>query len=77
MFTPHNLDTDQWMAAAKSMGAKYAVFVASHCDGFSNWPTEAEVDGIKYTYSVKAAPWRDGKGDIVRDFINVKGNKET
>ena len=54
-FAPDNLDTDQWLAAAKSMGAKYAVLVAKHCTGFSLWPTDV------HDYSVKNSPYKDGK----------------
>ena len=63
VFNPSKLNTDQWVLAAKDAGAKYAVLVAKHCTGFSLWPTEA------HEYSVKNIPWRNGKGDIVRDFI--------
>lgn len=63
VFNPKELDTDQWIAAAKSAGAKYAVLVAKHCSGFSLWPTKA------HSYSVASSPWRGGKGDIVADFI--------
>ena len=63
VFTPTELDTDQWIATAKAAGATYAVLVAKHCSGFSLWPTEA------HGYSVKSSPWRDGKGDIVADFF--------
>ena len=63
IFNPTMLDTDQWLSTAVAAGAKYAVLVAKHCSGFSLWPTEA------HDYSVKSAPWRDGKGDIVGDFI--------
>lgn len=63
VFNPSKLDTDQWIRAAKAAGAKYAVLVAKHCSGFSLWPTAA------HEYSVKHSPWRDGKGDIVADFI--------
>lgn len=63
IFNPTMLDTDQWLSTAAAAGAKYAVLVAKHCSGFSLWPTEA------HDYSVKSAPWRDGKGDIVGDFI--------
>lgn len=62
-FNPTELNTDQWLDAASKIGAKYAVLVAKHCCGFSLWPTEA------HGYSVKNSPWRDGQGDIVRDFI--------
>ena len=60
VFRPANVDTDRWMEAAKSAGARYAVLVAKHHDGFALWPT-AQTD-----YSVKKSPWLDGKGDLVR-----------
>lgn len=63
-FNPANLDTDQWVEVAKSMGAKYAVFVAKHCTGFLSWQSDA------YPYGVRQTNWREGKGDIVRDFVN-------
>jgi alpha-L-fucosidase len=63
IFNPKELDTDQWIESAKSAGATYAVLVAKHCSGFSLWPTKA------HPYSVKRTPWRDGKGDIVKDFV--------
>jgi alpha-L-fucosidase len=63
LFNPKKLDTDQWMEAAKGMGAKYAVLTAKHQDNFCLWPTEA------YDYSVKLSKWRKGKGDVVTDFI--------
>src|SRR5437588_7558022 len=34
-FNPAHVDTDQWMQAAKAGGAKYAVLVAKHHDGFA------------------------------------------
>ena len=62
-FNPTDLSTDQWLETAQRLGAKYAVLVAKHCSGFSLWPTEA------HDYSVKNCPWKDGKGDLVADFI--------
>ena len=64
IFNPKELDTDQWIKAVKAAGATYAVLVAKHCSGFSLWPTKA------HPYSVKNTPWRNGEGDIVRDFIH-------
>ena len=63
IFNPKELDTDQWIRAAKSMGATYVVLVAKHCSGFSLWPTKA------HPYSVKNTPWRNGQGDILKDFM--------
>lgn len=34
------LDTDAWVAAAKSAGMKYIVFTSKHHDGFSMWDTK-------------------------------------
>lgn len=64
MYNPTKLDTDQWMEAAKAMGAKYAVFVAKHCSGFLQWQSDL------YPYGVKQSSWRNGKGDVVRDFVS-------
>ncbi|WP_339710679.1 alpha-L-fucosidase [uncultured Kriegella sp.] len=63
VFNPGKLDTDQWIRSAKAAGATYAVLVAKHCSGFSLWPTKA------HEYSVKNSPWKNGQGDIVKDFI--------
>ena len=63
VYNPVELDTDQWMEAAKAIGAKYAVFVAKHCSGFLQWQTDI------YPYGVKQTKWRNGKGDVVRDFV--------
>ena len=63
LFNPQKLNTDQWIVAAKAAGATYAVLVAKHCSGFSLWPTMA------HPYSVKNTPWRNGQGDIVKDFV--------
>lgn len=59
---PAKLDTDQWVRVAKSMGAKYLVFVAKHEGGFCWWPTATT------EYSVKSIPWRGGRGDVLKDL---------
>lgn len=60
VFRPNHVDTDQWMEAAKAAGARYAVLVAKHHDGFALWPSK------QTEYSVRNSPWLDGKGDLVR-----------
>lgn len=62
-YDPSKLDTDQWIAVAKSAGAKYAIFTATHFQGFMQWQSNL------YPYGLKQAKWRNGKGDIVMDFV--------
>jgi alpha-L-fucosidase len=63
IYNPAKLDTNQWMEAAQAMGAGYTVLVAKHCSGFLSWQS-----GL-YPYGVKQSKWRDGKGDVVRDYV--------
>ncbi|MBA7520854.1 hypothetical protein ES705_12953 [subsurface metagenome] len=63
LYNPKNLDTDQWIQTAKDAGAKYAIFTATHFNGFMQWQSDL------YPYGLKQAAWRDGKGDIAADFV--------
>ncbi len=64
-FNPTELDCKQWVRTAKYMGAKYCILTCKHHDGFANWPS-------KYSdYSVKEAPWENGKGDVVDLFVKA------
>ena len=61
-FSPSAFDCKQWVETAKKAGARYMVLTAKHHDGFANWPS-------KYTdSSVASSPWREGKGDVIREF---------
>lgn len=59
---PKKLSTDQWARVAKSYGAKIIIFVAKHTGGFCWWQTNTTA------YSVKNTPWRNGKGDVMKDL---------
>lgn len=64
-FNPTELDCEQWIRMGRDAGAKYAILVCKHHDGFANWPS-------KYTaYSVANTPWKEGKGDVVREFVDA------
>jgi alpha-L-fucosidase len=64
-FNPTELNAEQWVLAAKSMGAKYIVLTARHEQGFCLWPTKTT------DYSIKSSPYKGGKGDIVKEFVEA------
>ena len=59
-FHPSRLNTDQWVLAAKSAGAKYAVLTAKHGTGFALWYTKAN------EYHVGNSPV---KLDVISEFV--------
>ncbi|HEV2471531.1 MAG TPA: alpha-L-fucosidase, partial [Chthonomonadales bacterium] len=62
LFNPSNLDARQWTETARDAGFKTGILTAKHHDGFCLWPS-------KYTdHSVKGSDWRNGTGDVVREF---------
>jgi alpha-L-fucosidase len=64
IFNPGKLNTDQWIQSVKAAGVTFAVLTVTHETGFALYQSDVN------PYSLKAIKWKDGKGDIVRDFVS-------
>jgi len=61
-FSPDELDTDQWVRAAKAAGARFAILTASHETGFRLWRSDAN------PFSLRSVEWGGGERDILAEF---------
>jgi alpha-L-fucosidase len=65
LFNPTGLDPGQWADAAVAAKMKYGVLTTRHHDGFALWPSKAS------DFNVGHIPWRSGKGDVVREYVDA------
>ena len=65
IFAPTQLDAGQWARSAREAGFRTLVLTAKHHDGFCLWQTKTT------RHSVASSPWRDGRGDVVRELVDA------
>ncbi|WP_282942394.1 alpha-L-fucosidase [Paenibacillus sp. RC67] len=64
-FNPSEFDAVQWVEACQAAGMRGIILTCKHHDGFCLWPSA-------YTeHSVKASPWNNGHGDMVREVAEA------
>ena len=65
-FNPSSLyNPGQWADAAVSAHMKFGVLTTRHHDGFALWPS------AQGTFNVGHIPWKNGQGDVVRDYVTA------
>jgi len=65
-FNPTLFDARQIVRVAKAAGIKGIVIDAKHHGGFCLWPSK-----FNDTYSVKNSPWKNGRGDIIKEMVEA------
>ena len=64
-FNPTKLNPGQWADAALSAKMTFGVLTTKHHDGFALW------DSKESSFDVASTPWKNGKGDVVREYVDA------
>jgi len=65
IFNPSQLDVRQWVRVAKECGFKRLILPVKGHEGFCLWSSKTT------DYGVQSSPWKDGHGDILREFTDA------
>ncbi len=65
LFNPARFDANAMVRHFREAGMSGMIYTAKHHDGWCAWPTSTT------SHSIKASPWKDGKGDVVREFADA------